>query len=94
MVSTGGKDLGNNFMSKFEQFIKRQSMQSILALGATIFVLTYFIVISVAKIPEKNQPYVNYTMGFLSGILTTVYSYYFGSTKNKPAEENKEEINP
>jgi hypothetical protein len=45
----------------------------------------------VVNIPEKNQAYVNYTMGFLSGVLTTIYTYYFGSSK-KQNDDHKTDI--
>lgn len=78
-------------MSNIEKFMKRQSMQSILALGGIVFVLTYFIVISVMKVPTENENYVNYSMGWLSGIGTMIFGYYFGSSK-KQNDDQKTDI--
>lgn len=73
-------------MSKLEGFLRRQSMQSILALGGTVFILTFFFVITLFKVPVENETYINYAMGWLSGVGTMIFGYYFGSSKSKTEE--------
>jgi hypothetical protein len=68
-------------------------MQSILALGGTVFVLTFFLVISLVHLPERNETYINYAMGWLSGIGTMIFGYYFGSSKGKNNEETENDTN-
>lgn len=69
----------------------KNRIQSILAIGITVFVLTYMLFVTFMEVPKNNQSYVQFAIGWLSGVGTMVFGYYFGNSK-KPDEVAKESI--
>jgi len=54
----------------------------LMGLGTIVlsFILFYILIFSPSLIPSSSKEIVIYILGVLSGILTQVYSYYFGSS--------------
>lgn len=61
----------------------------LMALGTIVlsFVLFYILIFSPSLIPVSSKDIVIYILGVLSGILSQVYSYYFGSSAGSAAKQ-------
>lgn len=61
----------------------------LMALGTILlsFILFYILIFSPSLIPTASKDIVIYILGVLSGILTQVYSYYFGSSAGSAAKQ-------
>jgi predicted lipid-binding transport protein (Tim44 family) len=63
------------------QMIRRKTRQLMSAIigGATLGLLGLLIFV---EIPEANRPILNIVLGALMGSLTTIVSFFFGSSEN------------
>jgi len=61
----------------------------LMALGTILlsFILFYVLIFSPNLIPMSSKDIVIYILGVLSGILSQVYSYYFGSSAGSAAKQ-------
>ena len=70
-------------MSKFEQFFRRQSMQSILAFLGITFLSLYLLLVTFYKIPSENKEFALIALGYLIGTGNTIYNFFFGNSKKQ-----------
>lgn len=57
--------------------------RSILAITITFLSFGFLFMVSFHVIPVQNQNIVNTAAGFILGVLSTVATYFFGSSKDK-----------
>ncbi len=75
-------------MSKFEQFFRRQSMQSILAVMGNFMIFFFFLIIFINVVPKENREIVFIIIGYLIGKGNTIDNFFFGNSKKSTTPED------
>lgn len=73
-------------MIKFLQEIGRQA-RSIIALSIVVMSFGFIFFLLYKTIPAENKDILQISAGIVLGVLGTVASYYFGSSKDKSDQE-------
>jgi hypothetical protein len=69
-----------------------KAARSIIAFGVTIMSFGFLYFLLFKKIPAENKDVVQITSGIVLGVLATVVSYYFGSSKDKSDSEKADRV--
>ena len=80
-------------MIKFFDAIGKAA-RTIIAFSITLMSFGFLYFLLYKKIPAENKDVVQITAGIVLGVLATVVSYYFGSSKDKSDQDKREAGNP
>lgn len=77
----------NETIEKVQKFFTRFSFRGIIAMIVVVGAFAFLFTIVYHPIPEGNKESVNLAAGFVLGVLATVISWYFGSSKEKSDQD-------
>lgn len=69
-----------------------KAARTIIAFSITLMSFGFLYFLLYKKIPAENKDIVQITAGIVLGVLATVVSYYFGSSKDKSDQDKAERV--
>lgn len=73
---------------------RKVDFRNVLGILSIILGFAYIFLITFVEIPEQNQRYADTVLGvIISMVLTTVYNYFFGSSKGSTDKQKTIETN-
>lgn len=79
-------------MIEFLKNIRKQDIQNVLAVIATVFAFVYLICLTFIPIPKENKELVMTLSGVvIGGTVVVVYNFFFGNSKKQTDATKTEE---